>query len=205
MKKVYSTIMMLAMMVAALSFTACGSSSDDDEIDGGDDENEYFQISINGEAIDNVRWGGGSWFAYYEPISKNGMDVYFYGGMSGQIMISEYDAMECNIFAGYITEDLETLFPKSEGTYEIVCENGKYNTAYGDNIGMVLTGGNMNRRTVTSGSLKITKVSKVQSLTAKYLYGRDYAYATEGTFSFTLTDNWDGNENKISGKFRLVF
>ena len=33
MKKLYSTIMMLAMMVAALSFTAC--SSDDDE-DGGD-------------------------------------------------------------------------------------------------------------------------------------------------------------------------
>ena len=33
MKKVYSTVMMLAMMVAALSFTACGS--DDDEVDNG--------------------------------------------------------------------------------------------------------------------------------------------------------------------------
>ena len=33
MKKVYSTVMMLAMMVAALSLTACGG--DDDEIDNG--------------------------------------------------------------------------------------------------------------------------------------------------------------------------
>ena len=35
MKKLYSTIMMLAMMVAALSFTACGGSNSDDEFDGG--------------------------------------------------------------------------------------------------------------------------------------------------------------------------
>ena len=34
MKKLYSTIMMLAMMVAALSLTACGG--DDEEIGGGD-------------------------------------------------------------------------------------------------------------------------------------------------------------------------
>ena len=33
MKKLYSTIVMLAMMVAALSLTAC-SSSDDDEANG---------------------------------------------------------------------------------------------------------------------------------------------------------------------------
>ena len=32
MKKVYSTIMMLAMMVAALGFTACGSDDEDDEV-----------------------------------------------------------------------------------------------------------------------------------------------------------------------------
>lgn len=35
MKKIYSTIAMLAMMVAALSFTACGGD-DDDEVGGGD-------------------------------------------------------------------------------------------------------------------------------------------------------------------------
>ena len=36
MKKLYSIMMMLAMMVAALSFTACGS--DDDEVDNGNVE-----------------------------------------------------------------------------------------------------------------------------------------------------------------------
>lgn len=35
MKKFYSTIVMLAMMVAALGFTACGGD-DDDEVGGGD-------------------------------------------------------------------------------------------------------------------------------------------------------------------------
>ena len=43
MKKLYSTITMLAMMVAALSLTACGGS-DDDEIGGGgnsSDDEEY--------------------------------------------------------------------------------------------------------------------------------------------------------------------
>ena len=34
MKKLYSSIMLLAMMVAALSLTACGGSGDDDEIGG---------------------------------------------------------------------------------------------------------------------------------------------------------------------------
>ena len=55
--------------------------------DGGEiDDTEYFQISINGESFTDDTWGG-SWFAYFEPIIKNGRDVYFYGGMSGQIMI----------------------------------------------------------------------------------------------------------------------
>ena len=36
MKKVYSTITMLSMMVAALSFTACGGDDDDVDNGGGD-------------------------------------------------------------------------------------------------------------------------------------------------------------------------
>ena len=71
MKKLYSTIMLLAMMVAALGFTACG---DDDEDDGGSgyssflvgtwqvededsyaDEVEYVQFKSNGTYI-NVQY-----------------------------------------------------------------------------------------------------------------------------------------------------
>ena len=60
MKKLYSTITMLAIMVAALSLTACGGS-DDDEI-GGDgnssDDEEYFEITINGEKYISSSWYG---------------------------------------------------------------------------------------------------------------------------------------------------
>jgi len=80
MKKLYSTIMMLAMMVAALSLTACGG--DDDEENGGgdsstfligtwsvtyaqgwgfesdDDEPEYLQFKSNGTYI-NVQFDDG--------------------------------------------------------------------------------------------------------------------------------------------------
>ena len=77
MKKIYSTILLLAMMVAALSLTACGG--DDDEIGGnssfmvgtwsvtsgqgwggytGDGEAEYLQFKSNGTYI-NVQFDDG--------------------------------------------------------------------------------------------------------------------------------------------------
>ena len=59
--------------------------------------------------------------------------------------------------------------------------------------------------TATSGFLKITKFIKCKSRLSKMLYNREDAYATEGNFSFILTDNWDGNENEIKGDFRVVF
>ena len=78
MKKVYSTIIMLTMMVAALSFTACSSSGDEVKIDGNtsflvgtwsltssqgwgrtiDDMHEYFQFKSNGTYI-NVQFDNG--------------------------------------------------------------------------------------------------------------------------------------------------
>lgn len=47
MKKLYSTVMMLAMMVAALSFTACGG--DDDEVDNGGGSNTALTITVDGQ------------------------------------------------------------------------------------------------------------------------------------------------------------
>lgn len=47
MKKIYSTVMMLAMMVAALSFTACGG--DDDEVDNGGGSNTALTITVDGQ------------------------------------------------------------------------------------------------------------------------------------------------------------
>jgi len=46
MKKLYSSIMLLAMMVAALSFTACGG--DDDENGGSNLKQDYDILQVNG-------------------------------------------------------------------------------------------------------------------------------------------------------------
>ena len=51
MKKLYSTIMMLAMMVAALSFTACGGDDGGDGNGGGINSNQVYDVlQINGES-----------------------------------------------------------------------------------------------------------------------------------------------------------
>jgi hypothetical protein len=52
MRKTYSTVMMLAMMVAALSFTACGGDDDDnDDIGngGGDSSSSYIEVKFDGD------------------------------------------------------------------------------------------------------------------------------------------------------------
>lgn len=181
-------------------------NDDDNNLSEGDyDDTEYFEININGETITDDTWGG-SWLSNYEPKTKNGIEVYPYGGLSEQIMISDQDGLQYAILAGYTSENLKTVFPKSKGTYDVISSRGNYFISdYSDNVGMVISGGNMNRRTVTSGSLIITNVCKYKDPYAKDYLGREEMYATEGTFSFTLKDDWDGNENKISGKFRLVF
>ena len=179
----------------------------DNEIDnfGDYDDTEYFEININGETFTDDTWGG-SWLANYETKTKNGVEVYPYGGLSETITISDQDGLQYAILAGYTSENLKTVFPKSKGTYDVISSRGNYFISdYSDNVGMVISGGNMNRRTVTSGSLIITNVSQYKDPYAKDYLGREEMYATEGTFSFTLKDDWDGNENMISGKFRLVF
>ena len=58
MKKLYSTIMLLAMMVAALSITSCGGDGDDDGGNPGSDPSSTFSITYDGEKneVDNVQW-----------------------------------------------------------------------------------------------------------------------------------------------------
>ena len=69
MKKIYSTLMMLAMMVAALSFTAC--SSDDDE-EGGSNSGDYIQITLDGKKYsDNIL----TWhYLQVDPVGKDNND-----------------------------------------------------------------------------------------------------------------------------------
>ena len=205
MKKLYSTIMLFAMMVAALGLTACGGDDEDDDIGGGGsyDDTEYCQVFINGDDCSTEFYVGT--IGALDKKELNGTTVRPYGIMTEQIKISQYDGLQFHIVAGYGSEYLETIYPHEKGTYKVISNRGELVVSdYPDNIGMVISGGNMKYRTVTSGSLKITKVTKVKNESTKMVYGRDYDYISEGTFDFILTDDWDGNENKISGKFRLV-
>ena len=200
MKKTYSTIMMLAMMVAALSFTACSSDADDNN-DGTYGDDEYIEITINGET--HMESETATYYVFFPELVKDGKEFFLYGIMSDHISISEYDGAQFSVIAGHTSKDRSSVYPKSTGTYDIITyDYFTDRTEIPENVGMVITGGNMTRRTVTSGSLKITKVAKVNNPTIKLFYGRE-GYATEGTFSFTLTGF--GNETEISGKFRLIF
>ena len=94
--------MMLAMMVAALSLTACGGD-DDDEI-GGDgnssDDEEYFEITINGEKYISSSWYG----AVLVGMNKkniNGTEAVPYGGSSGKIRPSSNRSFMFFVLAGY--------------------------------------------------------------------------------------------------------
>lgn len=193
MKKVYSTVMMLAMIVTALGMMSC-SKEDDDKIDDGDyDDTEYCEIVINGEEYKPDFYGG--ILANLASREKNGKEVLAYGGLTDIVKISQYDGIQFHIITGYVSLDMQTVFPNPKGTYDVISNRGEYIVSdYSESVGMTISGGNMKRRTVTSGSLIITKVNT---------YGD--TYITEGSFSFILTDDWDGNENKISGKFRIVY
>ena len=173
--------------------------------DGNYNDNEYFEIFINGEKYTDEKWCGSGIYNLGSKM-KNGMEVYAYGGVSEIIKISEYDGLIYHIVAGYITRDMKTIFPHPEGTYEIIGSGGQYVVSdYPDDIGMMISGGNISRRTVTSGSLKITKVTKFKDPYLEKTIGREYSYASEGTFTLILTDNWNGHENEISGRFRVSF
>lgn len=67
MKKIYSTLTMLAMMVAAFGFTACGGDDEDVNNGGGDSSyvEQYFRVFINGEPQDYEYWGS-DYFAYWD-------------------------------------------------------------------------------------------------------------------------------------------
>ena len=207
MKKLSSILMLAMMCMVALSFTACGGDDDDNGGNGGGsyDDTEYCQVSINGEDC-TTNFNGGGYLATLVEREINGKTCYPYGGMTEQIKLNQQDAIQLLIAVGYVSEDMKTIFPHAKGTYEVISSRGEYFVDdYPDNIGMVITGGNMKYRTVTSGSLKITKVDKYKNnATNKAITGRDDIYVSEGTFDFILTDDGDGEENHITGKFRVV-
>lgn len=213
MKKLYSTIMMLAMMVAALGVASCSGSNYDDEIDGGggstSDGSEYFEVTINGEKLNADSWGGSVLLGLAEK-KVNGTKMIPYGCITDMLRTSDGRAYQFDVCVGYVEGDwFGKGHPKSVGSYEVISSEGQYTISnYSDNLGMVVRGGGNNNGPsdfiVKSGSMNITKVSKASS-DAKYVPNKSELYATEGTFDFILHDKRYDEDIAMNGKFRLIY
>ncbi len=193
--------------IESIEFSEGDNTSEDDDISGDAyfDDTEYCQLFINGEECTEDFYGGGI-LVLLRDKEIDGTDFYAYGGMTDQIKISPNDGLQYHIVAGYVSTDFKTVIPHPVGTYKVLSSRGESPVNdYTDDLGMMISGGNMNHRTVTSGSLNITKVNKYKISTSMPYQLRTIAYVSEGTFDFVLTDDWDGNENHIIGKFRIVF
>ena len=203
--------MLLAMMVAALSLTACGGDDDEDANNGGisSDDSEYFEITIDGEKFNVDSWGGSVLLNLAEK-KVNGTTMIPYGSNTDQIRTSDGRVYQFDVFVGYVEDDwFGKGHPKSIGSYDVVSSEGQYIISnYSDNLGMVVRGGGSNNGPrdfiVKSGSLNITKVSKVSS-DAKYVPDKSELYSTEGNFDFILHDKRYDEDIPMKGKFRLIY
>ena len=88
MKKIYSTIMVLAMMVAALGFTACGGGDDDDNKSF---KQDYDVLQING--VDYACYGYRCIVTYQSTwdLSKHSGDIRLPCGYLSDAQKGEYD------------------------------------------------------------------------------------------------------------------
>ena len=88
MKQIYSTIMMLALMVAALSFTACGGDDDDDDLGL---KVDYDVLQING--VDYACYGYRSFITYTSTwdLSNHSGEILLPCGNLSDAKKGEYD------------------------------------------------------------------------------------------------------------------
>lgn len=145
MKKLYSTIMMLAIMVAALSFTACGGDDDDDNGgSGGGGSNSASSLTVvksNGEkyvSLDGLEWASSynsngsltDGAIYCQMTKENAVNMsYLYINLvNGEKSISDfqngYDLGKPTInFGAYPSSD--NKYKYVSGTIKVIGNNGK--------------------------------------------------------------------------------
>lgn len=178
MKKLYSTIMMLAMMVAALSLTACGGSDDNDEIggDGGgsstsstftiiyDDGGEQIFTHDSDIAIQSLCAEFGNFERYDSPRgsyfymmigTKGDFYIIFPRQQYGEDLASSYFSVGYNDFGADAT-DIERVSASGSGWYgehisgsaKVTKNDGKYITIDFNNYKYSVTSGINTNRTV---------------------------------------------------------
>ena len=137
MKKLYSTIMMLAMMVAALSFSACGSNNGEDDDFNDDSPSDYmFSITYDDEVY---KFGEGYFKLFPEAAVWYEKEHYFYLGISrpagyvGVTFTSSVSSKDLtfgyNDFTPYVHARAGVKFKSkdySSGSATVISNNGEY-------------------------------------------------------------------------------
>ena len=187
MKKLYSTIMMLAMMVAALGLTACGGDDEDDDIGGGISSTNYLEVIIDGTKytqqyelpfvaitlpsdVDNSLWLSSS------------VEEEFGGNLNFGIAI-------------YHKSDINALLGSSTGTYNVIGNKKSIWQQASDihNLTLQLSYRNGSGNCeVMDGTHKVTAINKKDN----------DAVIISGTFTALLKDNKSTYE--VSGKYQVT-
>lgn len=186
MKKVYSTIMMLAMMVAALSLTACGG--DDDEDGGGDaisTSGDYIRVTLDGKTYsDNIL----DWhYAQIDPVGRDKNDkplTFTYD------MCDHFDNNGFSFMFGVVhfsrTNELLASSPGTYGCAKDILDSNFYNNLTFSSVLEI----DYDEYDWVSGTHNVKSIKKVNG-----------EVQLEG--SFTSNFELNGNIKKVKGDYRI--
>ena len=181
MKKLYSSIMLLAMMVAALSLTACGGDDDEDEINNGTSSSgDFIEVTIDGKTYHKKMIG------IYSIIKLGKSDMVLTGTTEN---VFADDGFE--FFLGFThSEKKEKLLSSPLGTYSVGDKLGfddePENLCFFPNYSR-----NRNHYKLSSGSHQVTLIKETNN-----------GVQVCGTFKVKM---YYGNESVlISGKYGVT-
>lgn len=188
MKKLYSTIMLLAMMVAALSLTACGGDDDDSDDGGGSlSSQDYLEVTIDGTKHKQV---------FNLPFVAITLPSDVESGLwLSSSVEEEFDGNLDFGIAIYHKSSINALLQSSLTTYNVI-GNKKSVWQQADEIhNLTLQIGYRNGHgncEVTNGTHRVTAIKKKNN----------DAVIISGTFTALLKDNKSTYE--VSGKYQVT-
>jgi len=191
MKKLYSSIMLLAMMVAALSLTACGGDDKDDDIGGGDGggfgSSNYLEVTIDGKKYTQLF--GLPFVAVTLPSDvdrslwlSSSVEEEFGGNLNFGIAI-------------YHKSDINALLSSSTGTYNVIGNKKSVWQQASDIHNLTLQLGYRNGNgncEVTNGTHRVTSIKKKDN----------DSVIISGTFTASLKDSKSTYE--VSGNYQVT-
>jgi hypothetical protein len=188
MKKIYSIMVMLAMMVAALSLSACGGDDDDNGGNGGGgNTSNYLEVTIDGKKYTQQ-------FVLPFVTTTIPSDV----DNSLRLSASIEEEFNGNLDFGiaiYHKSDINELLSSSTGTYNVIGNKksiwGQASDVHNLTLQIGYRNGNGNCD-VVDGTHKVISIRKADNSSV----------TINGSFSALLEDNMTSYE--VSGKYQVT-